>query len=124
MRRDSLWALSLAACVLTVVLFTHNKGNAQQPPNDAAERPNRPAAARWQYAMYYVAANGAASWNDGREKLADDDAYALYRRFGGEAPRENFSLVDLFHLFGQEGWELTMQDTEGTATVYWFKRRG
>ena len=72
--------------------------------------------------MYYVGERGVG-WNDGRGNIKDDDAYAVYRRLGGEAAKEDFALADLFHLWGQDGWELVLQDSEANTTVYWFKRR-
>jgi len=83
----------------------------------------RQAADQWEYGMLTQLEGGICGWYSGDIGSDADSAHALHVTLGGQMARDDFTIEDLFNIFGAEGWELIAIETKHGGTMYHFKRR-
>ena len=87
-----------------------------------AERPKYSKRNVFQYGSICHVKDVTCVWNPGDNPVHGENCYDLYRKLGGEKPEESFTLIDLFNLLGQKGWELASSSDDEQSQEYVFKR--
>ena len=118
-KRTAVWAILAATGGVCYLLLTRSATGQIVAPHgwEYARLTESPALATLEAGGHATESRGAAG-----DQTADR-TFDVYRKLGGQHPREGFNTVDLLNLLGQDGWDLVTWQRQSADTGAYILRR-